>query len=176
MKKYLNTLPYAAVLALLILGSCTQMEANADPRDGKPAPDLTLKTTDGKEIKLSDLKGKVVVVDFWATWCPPCRESLPNLAKLSSDKALADKGLKVIAIDSRESLNVVKSYIEKNNLSLTAALDSDGSAGDAYNVTGFPTTIVIGRDGVVQHVIEGFGGKPTEDELKDAIDKALAAK
>lgn len=172
----MRILPYATVLSLLVLGSCTQLATNSDPRDGKPAPDLTLKTTDNTQFKLSDLKGKVVVLDFWATWCPPCRESLPNLAKVSSDPALAAKGLKVIAINSRESQAVAKAYIDKNNLALTVALDSDGSAEDSYTINSLPTTIVVGRDGVVQHVIVGFGGKETEDELNAAVDKALAAK
>jgi peroxiredoxin len=155
-------------LLALVVASCTET-AN------KPAPDLSLKTLDSQVIKLSDLKGNVVVLDFWATWCPPCRESLPNLAKLSADASLASRGLKVIAVNAREPPEKAKAYVDDNHLPLTVALDLDGSAEETYKVDGFPTTIVIGRDGTIQHTIVGFGGKETEDELNAAIEKALTA-
>ena len=153
-------------LLAMVVASCTET-AN------KPAPDLSLKTIDNQNIKLSDLKGKVVVLDFWATWCPPCRESLPNLAKLSADSSLANRGLKVIAIHASQGADKAKGYVEDNHLPLTVALDLDGSAEQTYKVDGIPTTIVIGRDGTIQHTIVGFGGKETEDELNAAIEKAL---
>jgi peroxiredoxin len=168
MRQSLHHILLLAPLAAVFLASCADVT-------NKPAPDLNLKTTDNQQIKLSDLKGKVVVLDFWATWCPPCRESLPNLAKLSADPNLAARGLKVIAIHSQQGFEKAKGYVDDNHLPLTVALDTDGSATETYKVEGFPTTIVIGRDGTIQHKIEGFGGKETEDELNAAIEKALAA-
>jgi thiol-disulfide isomerase/thioredoxin len=126
-------------------------------------------------VQLSSLKGSVVVLDFWATWCGPCKASLPNLAKVSSDPALAARGLKVIAVNCRDPQDTTQQYIDQNHLPLTVALDLDGSAEDAYKVDGIPATIVIGRDGTIQHAIVGFGGQSTEDELNAAIEKALAA-
>ena len=84
------------------------------PLKGKPAPEIALKTLDGKDLKLSDMKGKVVVVDSWATWCPPCRESLPHLQKVSADKDLAGKGLVVWATDIKEDKPTVEKFLTDN--------------------------------------------------------------
>ena len=174
MRNHLRKIPVVGILLALLIASCSQVQTG-DARAGKPAPDLSLKTVDGGQFKLSDLKGSVVVLDFWATWCPPCRESLPNLSTVSSNQDFAKRGLKVVAIDCGESLQAARDYIRNNHLALTVALDSDGSAQHAYQVEGIPNTIVVGRDGTVQHTIVGFGGKETEDELNRAIEKALAA-
>ncbi len=174
MGNVIRNLSQTAVVLLLLIGSCTQMATSTDPRTGKPAPDVTLAVPDKHEIKLSDLKGSVVVLDFWATWCPPCRESLPHLGKVSSDPALARRGLKVFAVNGREKSDVATGYVKDNRLPLDVALDLDGAVEDAFKVDNFPTTIIVGRDGAVQHVIEGYSGKDTEDELDAAVEKALS--
>jgi thiol-disulfide isomerase/thioredoxin len=168
----LRKIALAIVIGALVV-SCTQM-GGADPRVGSVAPDISLKSIDGTSSKLSDLKGKVVVLDFWATWCPPCRASLPNLARLSTDPALAARGLKVIAVNCKEDAQTVRSFLATNKLELTASLDTDGSAEDAYKVDGIPSTFVIGRDGTIQHTIVGFNAGETEKELNDAVEKALS--
>ncbi len=173
MMRTIRKLAMVAVIAVLV-ASCSQMGAT-DSRVGSAAPDLTLKLLDGSSTKLSDLKGKVVVLDFWATWCPPCRESLPNLARLSTDQALAGRGLKVIAVNCREDAGTVRAFLANNKLNLSAALDSDGSAEDAYKVDGIPNTFVIGRDGTIQHSMVGFNGSDSEKELNDAVAKAVSA-
>ncbi len=138
---------------------------------GKQAPAFRLDALKGKPVALSDLKGKVVVVDFWATWCPPCRESLPHLDALSKDKEYAKKGLKVYAVNLRESAEKVRAYVEKQNLSFNVLLDKDGSTAQSYLVRGIPTTVVIDREGNIAEVMIGFGG--SDAPLKKAVEKAL---
>ena len=106
----MNTRRWMLGLAVVALGIMFGQlaQAGGDKKDttmslqGKAAPDFTLKTLDGKEVKLSDQKGSVVMMDFWATWCPPCRKSLPHVQEMSADKELAAKGLKVWAVNAHE--------------------------------------------------------------------------
>jgi thiol-disulfide isomerase/thioredoxin len=167
-----------AALVAVVLGWAFMGRVHADNDtsglQGKAAPDFSLKTIDGKDVKLSDMKGSVVVLDFWATWCPPCRASLPHLNKVSQDKALADKGLKVYSINCKEKPDTAKDFLTKNNYSFNVALDSDGKTEESYAVTGIPTTVVVGKDGTVQHVVIGYGGEETAKEIDDAVAAALA--
>jgi thiol-disulfide isomerase/thioredoxin len=118
---------------------------------------------------LSDFKGSVVVVDFWATWCGPCVASLPHLDALSAE--MSDKGVRVLAINFRETDQQVKTFVEKKKLSLSVLMDRDGAVGKKYAVTGIPQTVVIGRDGVVRKVIVGFGGD--DSEVRRAVEQAM---
>jgi peroxiredoxin/outer membrane lipoprotein-sorting protein len=144
------------------------VELEADPMDGKPAPDFTLERLEGGEVKLANLKGKVVVLDFWATWCPPCREGLPHLAKLYAEKK-AD-GLQLFAVNVRETKPQVQQFLEKAKLSLPVLMDTKGEVAGKYAVRGIPKTIVIGKDGKISAVFVGFG--PGSGEK---IDQAVAA-
>jgi len=150
--------------------------ALAKPNDleGKPAPEVSLKTVDGKEVKLSAMKGSVVVMDFWATWCPPCRKSLPHIQEISTNKALADKGLVVWAVNAREKSDVVQGYLNANKFTFTVPMDT-GASMKEYQVSGIPTTIVVGRDGNVFKAFVGFGGDASIKALDEAIEAALKA-
>jgi len=174
-----NALQKSAILALgaaMLLGISLTACAADDPASlkGKAAPGITLKTIDGKDVSLAGMKGKVVLVDFWATWCPPCKESLPHVQKVSADKALADKGLVVWATDDRETKDVVSAFLKQNSYTFTVLMDDKGAALQAYLVSGIPTTIVIGRDGTVKDAFVGYGGDDTAKAIDAAIDKALA--
>jgi len=140
--------------------------------EGKPAPQVNLTTLDGKSFRLGDLRGSVVVLDFWATWCGPCRESLPHLQKLSADKDRFKKGLRVLAVNAGEQQPVVKKFVDENRLTMPIPMDPGRSARTAYRVTALPTTVVIGKDGVVKKVMVGYGPQ-TSEELDTAIDAAL---
>jgi len=140
---------------------------------GKPAPDFQLTTLDNKQVKLSDLKGDVVVVDFWATWCPPCRKSLPHLQSVSQNQNDAKEGLKVWAVNARESNDKVEKFMKDNNYSFTVPLDSDGKTLQAYLVRGIPTTVIIGRDGKIRNVFVGYGGDESAKQIDDSIAAAL---
>jgi peroxiredoxin len=140
---------------------------------GQPAPAFTLEDLDGKKVSIADQKGSVVVLDFWATWCPPCREGMPHLDELYKSKQ-AD-GVKVFAINLREDRDKAKAFLDSKNLSLPVLLDANGEVAKAYLVGGIPQTVVIGKDGVVKHVVVGFG-EGSAQALADIVDQVLQSK
>lgn len=135
---------------------------------GQPAADFDLKTLDGKSVKLSDLKGSVVLLDFWATWCGPCRQSLPHLDEIY--KELGPNGLKAYAIDLREKPDVVQRFVDKTKLGIPVLLDTDGKVAKSFGVGGIPQTVVVGKDGIIKAVVVGSG---THDKVKAAIEEAM---
>ena len=139
--------------------------------EGKAAPAFSIKDMNDKTVSLKDLKGKVVVMDLWATWCPPCRASLPHLDKLYEETK--DKGVSVFAVNVQEDKEDVANFIKQTNLKTPVLLDADGAVSQAYKASGIPQTVVIGKDGKVTKVIVGFGGEPTARELKNAVEAAL---
>lgn len=159
--------------ALLLAATLGLTQADTSSLKGKPAPDLSLNNLDKSKFKLSSLKGSVVVLDYWATWCPPCRESLPHINSLAADKELAEKGLKVFAINSKEKLATVQDFVKENNYTFPVPLDPTGQFGKLYKVVGIPTTVIVGRDGKIRDVFIGFEEKMVA-EMKTAIDAALA--
>lgn len=140
---------------------------------GKPIPEMQLQTLDNGSVKLSDQRGKVVVIDFWATWCPPCVLSLPHLQEIASDPSLADRGLVVWAVNAQEPRHVVRAFVDESKYTFTVPLDP-GPASMTMGIIGLPTTIVVGRDGNVSHLMSGFDRRKSPKELRDAIETALA--
>jgi thiol-disulfide isomerase/thioredoxin/outer membrane lipoprotein-sorting protein len=137
---------------------------------GKPAPELALKGLDGQPFKLSEHKGSVVVLDFWATWCGPCRAALPHLDEIYQQKR--GDGLRVFAVDQGETDATVKAFVNDSKLGIPVILDPEGAGGAKYKVEGIPQTVVIGKNGVVKKVFVGFD----EDGVKAAIEQAMTEK
>ena len=135
---------------------------------GQAAPDFSLDDLDGNKVSLADLKGSVVVLDFWATWCGPCVASLPGLDKIY--QANKEKGVKVYAVNLAEEKVVVRAFVEKTKLGIPVLLDTDGKVGEAYSAQAIPQTVVIGKDGKVVKVFIGGGH---DEELSAAIADAL---
>jgi thiol-disulfide isomerase/thioredoxin/outer membrane lipoprotein-sorting protein len=134
---------------------------------GKPAPAFELKSITGQTFSLAALKGKTVLLDFWATWCPPCRRSMPALEKLSLEFKNSD--LVILGVDSGEEREIVEKFLKKTPLGYPAVLSGESGILESYQVTAYPTFILIGRDGKIIANDIGFSG---EDQLRRMIDKA----
>jgi thiol-disulfide isomerase/thioredoxin len=134
---------------------------------GKPAPAFEVKSMEGKTINLAALKGKPVLLDFWATWCPPCRRSMPVLEKISIE--FKDSDLVILGVDSGEDREVVERFLKKTPFGYPAVLSGESGILESYGVTAYPTFILIGRDGKIIANDVGFSG---EDQLRQMIDKA----
>ena len=130
---------------------------------GQPAPNFTLKTVDGKEVSLKDFKGKVVLINFWATWCPPCREELPLFEKIY--EKYKDKGFVILAINTDpENL---KDFLKDFGVKITfPILIGDDRILDLYPVRGLPTSFLIDREGKIVKVRLGIYRELEEDLRK----------
>jgi cytochrome c-type biogenesis protein len=117
-----------------------------------PAPDVSLTTTDGKPLKLSEMKGQVVLLNFWATWCVPCRSEIPSLNALEKD--LAARGFKVLGVSTSDSAELIRDYQKDVRQDYTVAVGDDGVA-NKYSVGVLPTTFIIDRAGNIRHKIIG---------------------
>ena len=165
-------------LVLLVgIGSVLAQEPSANEAAqaliGKVAADFKLDLLGGGQAKLADHKGKdVVIIDFWATWCPPCVAELPQIAEVA--KARADKGLVFYAVNEEEDATDVKRFLEEKKLTdVKVALDKEGEVAKAYLVDPLPQTVIIGRDGVVKTVLIGIKSK---EDFAKAVDAAVAQK
>jgi peroxiredoxin/outer membrane lipoprotein-sorting protein len=134
---------------------------------GKPAPDFTLLDVENKPLNLNDLKGKVVLLDFWATWCTPCRTELPNLELLHRD--FKDKGLLVLGVDAEEPEDQA-AFMEKFGYTFRSLVDPNDKIKNLYNVNGIPTTVLIDKEGNIQMFDMGTA---SYDSLRETLRKMV---
>src|SRR5919109_585871 len=166
-----------AALGLLLLGEAAIAAKDLFEAMGlaklpeKAAPDFTLPNVDEQQVSLRQYRGKVVFLNFWATWCIPCREELPAMEQLH--QTFRSQGLTILAVNLKESPEQVKAFMDQYHLSFTVLLDHDGSVFRDYTVMGLPTTYLISRDGTL--LAHGVGGRDwTRAEGKDLIRALLA--
>ena len=150
-------------------GAVEAEEGDAMALVGKEAPDFTLNGMDGKPVAMKDQQGSVVVLDFWATWCGPCRASLPGLNKIYKEQK--DKGMKAFAVDLEESKETIQPVAEKLIPDIPVLLDEKSEVAKKYGVNGIPQTVVVGKDGKIKKVFIGSGN---EAGIRSAVEKALA--
>jgi peroxiredoxin len=144
------------------------------PRVGHPAPDFSLYTLDGREMRLSDYRGHLVFLNFWATWCGPCKVEMPAMEKLYRE--FRTKGFAVVAVSSDpEGAAVTRPYRDALGLSFTIAHDPDMVVSRLYGVHSLPVTFLVNRDGIISHQI--FGARDWNDaEARSGIRDLLRSR
>jgi peroxiredoxin len=137
---------------------------------GKPAPEFELELLGGKRFRLAESKGKVVVLDFWATWCGPCLQAMPQVDRVTQE--FRDRGVQLVAVNLQETPDQVSAMLERHKLRLTVALDRDGVVAEKYGATAIPQTVIIDGGGTIARLFVG-GGPHLGDQLRDALNALL---
>ena len=138
------------IAAILLLAGC--YSGSRPPRVGEAAPDFAI-TDASKTVALHDLKGDVVVLNFWATWCPPCIEEMPSLVRMQHQ--LADKGVKVLAVSIDVDQKAYEKFLKDHGVDLLTVRDPDQKASTVYGTFKWPETYIIDRKGVVRRKFIG---------------------
>ena len=136
----------------------------------QPAPDLSVKKLDNSSVKISDYKGEVVYVDFWATWCPPCRKSFPWMEEVQ--QRYKDLGFKVLAISLDTKRDVIDQFLGTMDVHFDIAHDPSGDSANAFKVKGMPSSYLIDRKGNIHMTHMGFNSNDKtklEEEIKNLL-------
>ena len=158
-------------LFLIILGLTTPLYSGLTVSTGMEVPGVSVTSSEGSIVKLNSFKGKVVIINFWATWCPPCVGEMPDLNKLY--QMYHKKGLEIIAIaNPRDSIERVESFFKSRGIKFNYFIDTDFSAARTFGIRALPTSIIVGRNGIIRNIF--IGGKPwTSSYFKSYFEKLL---
>lgn len=160
----LNNPRFRIVMAVLVSGAlapCVVQGQSLAPAAGfnvqswparKPVPALQLTDLSGKVWRLADMRGKVVLLNFWASWCEPCRAEMPSLQRLADQHP---QDLVVLAVNLKESTQTVQQFVQRTALTLPVLPDPQGATARAWGVTVFPSTVLIDAQGKVRRVVQG---------------------
>jgi cytochrome c biogenesis protein CcmG, thiol:disulfide interchange protein DsbE len=146
----------------------TGFQGGTTPQVGAPAPNFTLESLDGRQVSLAELRGRPILINFWATWCPPCRAEMPDLQEVS--RAYENAGLVVLGLNLQESRDDVQRYADTLGLTFPLLLDRDGVVATHYNLTALPTSYFIDRDGIVR---DRYIGPLTAKGLRSKVAKIV---
>jgi cytochrome c biogenesis protein CcmG, thiol:disulfide interchange protein DsbE len=139
------------------------------PRAGFLAPDIILLNLDNQTVQLADYSGHPVVVNFWASWCPPCRAEMPAFQKIYTQ--YESQGLVILAVNSQESRATAADFAQDHSLTFPILLDEDGKVSKDYRVASLPATFFIDKSGYIDDVI--YGGPISEAILQVKVEKLL---
>lgn len=141
------------------------------PREGFLAPDFSLQTPEGETVSLSQFRGQAVLVNLWATWCPPCRAEMPAIQKLYEE--YKDQGFVVLAINMtyQDNPQAVVPFIQERNLTFPILIEDTGHVAEQYELRSLPSSFFISRDGIIQEVV--IGGPMSEALLHTRIESIL---
>ena len=155
------TILFALIIATVVIGlslkgnnSILKREIQSLVRVGVPAPDFTFSDLNGKRVSLSDHRGKVVLINIWATWCAPCREEMPSMEKLYNRFKGEDFEILAVSIDSTGQ-KAVAPFMQKLNLTFPALLDPEAKIRGLYSVTGVPESFIVDKKGIVVKKVIG---------------------
>lgn len=157
--------------ALVAAGCSDRGDAPRSGQDSGTAPEIRatawLNTPGGKPVTLKELRGQVVVVEFWATWCPPCRTSIPHLVDIYNRNK--DRGLAVVALTNEPKVDAIRTFAEKMKMPYYVGVGSD--TGAAYGVRGIPHAAIVGKSGQIV-----WSGHPMDQQFAPAVEAQLATK
>ena len=141
------------------------------PQEGFLAPDFVLETLEGETIQLSDLRGQPVLINIWASWCPPCRTEMPAMQRVYRD--FKEQGFVILAVNATNQDTVLNAaaFATEKNLTFPILLDVDGRVTQAYQVRSLPTSFFVGHDGIIQEVV--IGGPMSETLLRTRVETLL---
>jgi len=157
--RILSALLVVAMLVLLVVQACAlsspsvtgkEQEATVGVNVGNLAPDFTLDDLEGGKVRLSELRGKVVFINFWATWCPPCRAEMPEIEAIHQEYRTKD--VVVIGGDIMESESIVRRFVQQGGYTWTFAMDTSGEVSAQYNINAIPTSYFIDREGIIRAI------------------------
>jgi peroxiredoxin len=160
------------ILQVLLASVLAFSASDAHKLVGKNAIGFTLATVDGKKVSLNNYRGQVVVLNFWATWCEPCKEELPEFERLQ--RKYRDRGLKILAVSVDNNIKNARIFLKKNDLQLTGLWDYKKRLAGIYNVETMPSTYLIDRYGVIRYVHKGYSPaefKRIEAETDELLDE-----
>jgi thiol-disulfide isomerase/thioredoxin len=145
--------------------------STAAPREGFAAPDFRLTLLGGGEVALSELRGQVVIVNLWASWCPPCRAEMPALQEVY--EAYGDLGLEILAVNTtyQDSQAAAARFVEEYGLTFPVPLDQTGEVSRRYLLRALPTSFFIDRDGVIRNVV--IGGPMSKTTIQTTVESLL---
>ncbi len=133
-----------------------------------PAPDFTLQTLDGESVSLSDYRGKLVMINFWASWCPPCNSEMPDLQRYYEQHQ--DDDFIILGVNYQDTPDKVQAFVEKYGVTFPILLDSDGRVANLFGVQGLPTSFFVDKEG---NVLGYQPGPVTKEMLEDGITPLL---
>jgi len=133
------------------------------------APDFTLKSLEGSNLRLEEYRGQVVLINFWASWCGPCRQEMPLLDRLHH--RYEDTGFAVLGINVEGEIKPAQEIVDKTNVTFPVLIDEDQKVSEMYNLEAMPSTVVVDRDGVVRYIHRGY--KPGDEAKYVEVVKAL---
>ena len=150
-------------------GAANTADSSA-PAEGEAAPDFVLTSLDGEAVRLSDYRGKKVILNFWATWCPPCKAEMPHMQKFYEDNK--DQGIEVLAVNLTsidKGEESVQAFVEKFGLTFPIPMDRDGQLGPQYQAVTIPTTYIIDTEGIIQKKVVGPMDEAMMQKLTSSI-------
>ncbi len=151
--------------------SATTSGLTPSPRVGFAAPEFTLDLLEGGQVTLSELRGKAVVINLWASWCPPCRAEMPAIQSVYERNR--DRGLEVLAVNTtfQDSERDAAAFVQQYSLTFPVPLDRTGSVSRQYQLRALPSTYFVDRDGVIRKVV--IGGPMSETTIQTAVEEIL---
>jgi len=180
-EKLITMIVFITIVIIVIAYEWSQRERYRPAMPGYAAPEFTALDLSGEERRLSEYRGKVVFLNIWATWCPPCKQEMPSMEYMYNKLKGPDFEILAVSID-REGSSVVKPFVRRLNLSFPILLDTEGKIAELYKITGVPETFIIDREGTIVEKVIGprnwsdsknlqklkalMGKAPTEDAGK----------